>query len=177
MDIKKQVEKAVREVIENSFLEAGDIFVIGCSTSEIVDKKIGSGSVPDLGRQVYEGARTVLDEYDLELAAQSCEHLNRALVVEKKVAKEKGLTIVSAVPKPDAGGSFATASYENMKDPVLVEEVKARAAIDIGDTLIGMHLDRVAVPLRLSLDKIGEAHLTAAFVRPKLIGGARAKYK
>ncbi len=177
MNIKEQVQEAVREVVANSLLESEDIFVIGCSTSEIVDKKIGSAFVPDLGREVFLGAQEELSKDGIYLAAQCCEHLNRALVVEKEVAKKYNLVIVNALPRPDAGGSFATATYENMKDPVLVENIRARAGLDIGDTLIGMHLDAVAVPLRLGISKIGSAHLTAAYVRPKLIGGIRASYK
>ena len=116
----------------------------------------------------------ILNENGIYLAAQCCEHLNRALVVERAAAEKYMLDEVCVRPMPKAGGSFATAVYDRMSDPVMVEHVKAHAGMDIGCTLIGMHLKDVAVPLRLSCKKIGDALVTAAYTRPKLIGGVRA---
>ncbi len=152
------------------------LMVVGCSTSEIAGGMIGKASVPELGNPV---ARTILTEAaqaGVDVAFQCCEHLNRALVMEREAAERRGLTEVCAVPHPKAGGSCASAAYRLMRDPVLVESVQADAGLDIGQTFIGMHLKAVAVPIRLSMNKIGEAILTAAITRPKLIGGERAKY-
>ena len=152
------------------------LMVIGCSTSEIGGGNIGKASVPEYGKMV---ARAVLDsakEHGFDAAFQCCEHLNRALVVEREVCEKYGLTEVCVIPQPHAGGSCATAAWQLMKDPVVVEKIAADAGIDIGGTMIGMHLKDVAIPLRLSIKKIGEAALAAACTRPKLIGGPRAVY-
>ena len=159
--IKIETENAVRELVEKSKLKKGSLVVVGCSSSEILGEHIGKGSSPETGVVVAEAILKVLNENGIYLAAQCCEHLNRALVVERM---------------PKAGGSFATAVYDRMSDPVMVEHVKAHAGMDIGCTLIGMHLKDVAVPLRLSVKKIGDALVTAAYTRPKLIGGVRAHY-
>ncbi len=174
-NIKEQTKKLVEELVIEANLKQGDILVVGCSSSEIKGHKLGTDSMPLIGENVFESIMEVLKPKKIFLAAQCCEHLNRALVVEKEAAK--GYEIVCAVPKPKAGGSFATAAYKGFDNPVLIEEVRADAGLDIGATLIGMHLKRVAVPVRLSLDKIGEANITAAKVRPKYIGGERAEYK
>jgi len=176
-EIKKQSREAVTELIEMSGLRGGQILVVGCSSSEIVGEKIGKGSVPEAAKAVFEGIYPVLKEKGIYLAAQCCEHLNRALVVEREAAEKYNLEIVAVIPQPKAGGSFATAAYEGFDDPVLVEEISAHAGLDIGATLIGMHLRRVAVPLRLEVKTIGEAPVTAAKTRPKYIGGSRAKYE
>lgn len=176
-EIKKQSMEAVTELIELSGLSKGQILVVGCSSSEIVGEKIGKGSVPEAAKAVFEGIYPVLKEKGIYLAAQCCEHLNRALVVEREAAEKYGLEIVAVIPQPKAGGSFATAAYEGFTDPVLVEQVSAHAGLDIGATLIGMHLRRVAVPLRLAVRTVGEAPVTAAKTRPKYIGGSRAKYE
>ena len=177
----EEVRKASCEAIEELLAEAkpakGQIVVVGCSSSEIVGEKIGKGSVPEAAEAVLEAILPVINENGLYLAAQCCEHLNRALVIEREAAEKFGYEIVSAVPKTKAGGSFATAAYLRFRDPVLVEHVKASAGLDIGGTLIGMHLRDVAVPLRLSTKKIGEAYVSAARTRPKYIGGARAQYE
>ena len=175
-DIKKQAADAVLELIDVANLSKGDIFVIGCSSSEIVGEKIGKGSSVEAANAVYEGVAPVLCARGIYLAAQCCEHLNRALVVERECAEKYGLDPVCVMPQPKAGGSFAMAAYKNFKAPVMVEFVKAHAGIDIGDTMIGMHLRHVAVPVRISIKKIGEANLVCARTRPKLIGGTRAHY-
>ena len=154
----------------------GSIFVIGCSSSEILGENIGKGSSPDAAKAVLEGILPFVKEKKLFVAAQCCEHLNRALIIERECAEKYGYEEVCVVPMPKAGGSFATAVYESLSEPVVVEHIKAKAGLDIGCTLIGMHLKDVAVPLRLSVKKIGEAHLNAAYTRPKLIGGERAHY-
>ena len=174
--IKMQAEKAVRELIEIAALKKGDLLVIGCSSSEIVGEHIGKGSSLEVARAVFDGIYPVLREKGIYLAAQCCEHLNRALIVENEYAEAHGLEVVTVRPMPKAGGSFATTAYETFDSPVAVEAVFANAGIDIGGTLIGMHLRRVAVPVRLTVKKIGEANILCARTRPKFIGGARAVY-
>ena len=176
-DIKQAARKAISELLEQAKHQPGEIVVVGCSSSEIVGEKIGKGSTPDAANAVLDGILPLIKENGLFLAAQCCEHLNRALVVEREAAERFNLEIVSAVPKPKAGGSFAAAAYLAYAEPVLVEHIKASAGLDIGSTLIGMHLKDVAVPLRLEIKTIGEASVTAARTRPKLIGGARAQYE
>ncbi len=174
--IRSATEKAINELIEKSHLKAGDIVAVGCSSSEILGEHIGKGSSPETGAVVAKTIISSLSEHGLYLAAQCCEHLNRALIIEREAAERYMLDEVCVRPMPKAGGSFATAAYDNMKDPVVVEHVKAKAGLDIGYTLIGMHLKDVAVPLRLSVKKIGQAGINAAYTRPKLIGGVRAHY-
>ena len=176
-EIKSAAEKAARELCEVADLKCGDVFVVGCSSSEIVGLHIGKFSAYDAARAVYEGISPVLREKGIYLAAQCCEHLNRALIVEAECAKEYGYEVVAVKPQPKAGGSFATVAYENMKTPVAVEFIKAHAGLDIGGTLVGMHLRHVAVPVRLEIKKIGEANILAARTRPKYIGGLRAIYE
>ena len=174
--ITAQAQQAATELLEAAHLETGDLFVVGCSSSEITGGRIGKQSSMEAAQAVLEGVLPVLQAQGVALAAQCCEHLNRAIVVERAVARERGYEIVSAVPQPHAGGSWATCCWQAFSDPVLVEEVRAEAGMDIGGTLIGMHLRRVAVPVRLSLDHIGHAVLLCARTRPKFIGGARAIY-
>ena len=176
-EIANDAKIAISELIEESKIKAGQILVIGCSSSEILGSKIGKGSSFEAARAVFEAIYPILKEKGIYLASQCCEHLNRALVVEEKAAEKYGLEIVAAVPQPKAGGSFATVTFSSMKDAVAVEHIKAKAGIDIGGTLIGMHLSAVAVPVRLSLNKIGEANILCARTRPKYIGGPRAKYE
>ncbi len=176
-DLKKTAETAVRELLAVAKLHEGDVFVVGCSSSEIGGSKIGSDSNEDIARAVFSGIYEVLKENKIYLAAQCCEHLNRAIIMEGEAARKYGLEPVNVVPQKKAGGSFATAAYANFADPVAVEEIHiARAGLDIGDTLIGMHMAKVCVPVRLSIKKIGEANLVACRVRPKFIGGERAHY-
>ena len=162
------------EIIEKAKLTKGSVLVIGCSSSEIVGEKIGTFSSPEAARAVLEGILSVTKERGIFIAAQCCEHLNRAVITEK--AAFPFAEAVNVRPMPKAGGSFATAAYEYFEDPVALEEIKADAGIDIGFTLIGMHLKKVAVPVRLENNKIGNATVLAARVRPKFIGGERAVY-
>ena len=175
-EIRKDAEAVINELLENTSLKNGDIFVIGCSSSEILGSKIGKGSSFPAAKIVFDVIYPKLCERGIYLAAQCCEHLNRALVIEAECAEKYGYDPVAVIPQPKAGGSFATLTYENMKSPVVVEHIKAHAGLDIGLTLIGMHLRDVAVPLRLSISKIGEAQIVCAFTRPKFIGGIRAVY-
>ena len=174
-EIKDAVITATEELILKGSLKSGMTVVIGCSTSEVGGGVIGKSGSLELAEAIFDGAYEILSKNGINLACQCCEHLNRALVLEEDAAK--GLEIVAAVPKMHAGGSFATTAYKKFKNPVLVEEIKADAGLDIGATLIGMHLKRVAVPLRLSVKKVGQAPLFAAYTRPKYIGGERAEYK
>ena len=173
--IREDAQKACAELVEIAKLKQGDILVIGCSSSEVVGLRIGKGSDINAAGAVYEGVMQVLAPKGIYLAAQCCEHLNRAVIVEK-AALLPGTEIVNVVPQPHAGGSFAMTVYGHAKGPVAVEEIKADAGMDIGDTLIGMQLKHVAVPVRLSLNQIGEAHLVCARTRPKFIGGSREVY-
>ena len=148
--------------------------VIGCSTSEVVGKKVGSWSTPEIAAAIFEGLSSVFGPMGVYIAAQCCEHLNRAIIVEHEAVPNA--EIVNVVPQPKAGSSFATAAYQAFRHPVALEEIRADAGLDIGGTLIGMHLKKVAVPVRLAQDHIGDAILLAARVRPKFIGGDRAVY-
>ena len=174
--IYNQAKQATDEVIKASKLNAGDILVVGCSSSEIIGETIGQASSIDAAQAVFAGIYDTLKTNGIYLAAQCCEHLNRAIIIEKELAHRDRMEIVNVVPQPKAGGSFATTAYKTFANPVAVEHIKADAGMDIGDTLIGMHLKDVAVPLRISTDKIGEAHLVCARTRAKFIGGDRAVY-
>lgn len=169
-----QAKNAMAEIISKANLKQGSIVVVGCSTSEILGDKIGTNSAPDVAKQVFDGLYTTAKESGVFLAVQCCEHLNRAIVIEGERANN--LEEVNVIPQPKAGGSLATQAYENFKSPVVVEEIKADAGLDIGLTLIGMHLKKVAVPVRLENNKIGKAVVVGARTRPKFIGGARAVY-
>ena len=174
MEIAKECILAANDLIEKANLKKGDIVVVGCSTSEVLGSKIGSNSSPDTAKILFESIYGVFKEKEIYLAAQCCEHLNRAIIVEKDAVPFS--ETVNVVPQPKAGGSFATQAYAHFENPVAVEEIKADAGIDIGATLIGMHLKKVAVPVRLEVKTIGEAPVTAARTRPKFIGGERAHY-
>lgn len=180
MDAWKQVEDGARTILEELIraggLKPGQLIVIGASTSEMAGRRIGTSGTQEAAEAVFAAAADVRDRYGLELAFQCCEHLNRALVVERETMERRRLEEVTVVPVPEAGGTMAALAYRRMRAPCVVEEVRADAGIDIGDTLIGMHLRRVAVPFRPSVTKLGSAHVTAAYTRPKLIGGARAVY-
>lgn len=173
-NVKNQLKESAEELIEKAKLQAGDIIVIGCSSSEILGDNMGTNSSPELGEQVFVTLNDVFREKGIFVAAQCCEHLNRAIIIEQKAAKN--LEQVNVVPVPKAGGSFATAAYKHMENPVAVERIKADAGLDIGGVLIGMHLKNVAVPVKLSRKSIGNALLLAARTRPKFIGGVRANY-
>ena len=174
--IAEEAYSGAREILEKAKPEAGELFVVGCSTSEVGGASIGTYSSPELAEVVFGGIYQATQEAGVYLAAQCCEHLNRALILEKEAAVKYGYPMVNVVPQPKAGGSFATAAYKHFEDPVAVEEIRADAGLDIGGTLIGMHLKKVAVPVRLDQKHIGEAMLLAARVRPKFIGGVRAVY-
>lgn len=173
--IKNEAMTAAQELVTVARLKQGDIFVVGCSSSEVMGLRIGKGSDINAAEAIYEGIQSVLKPKGIYLAAQCCEHLNRAVIIEK-AALPAGAEIVNVVPHPHAGGSFATTVYHRAENPVAVEEIKADAGIDIGGTLIGMQLKKVAVPVRLSIKKIGEANILCARTRPKFIGGSRAIY-
>ncbi len=184
-EIEKQAAQAVSELCDIAKVSEGGIVVIGCSSSEVGGGVIGHDSSPDVAAAVYRGITSVLDERKLYLAAQCCEHLNRAIVVEREAVAAAlavsslglvGYREVNAVPQPKAGGSFGTCAYKNMKDPVVLDGIAADAGLDIGGTLIGMHLKKVAVPVRLSVKKIGCADILAARTRIPFTGGGRAVY-
>ncbi len=175
-EIAAQAAQAVRELLDAAGLRRGDLFVVGCSSSEMIGETIGHGSSLDAARAAFGAIYPILCEKGIYLAAQCCEHLNRALILEREAAEKYGYEIVSVKPQPKAGGSFATTAYETFGDPVAVEHIRAAAGIDIGGTLIGMHLRDVAVPVRLSLNRIGAAPILCARTRPKYIGGIRAQY-
>ena len=174
--LTEQARQAARELCEAAGLGPGDALVVGCSSSEVTGHEIGSFSSTQVADALFEGIYPVLSRRGIYLAAQCCEHLNRALIVEKELARAQRLPLVNAVPQPKAGGSFATAAYREFARPVAVEAIQAQAGMDIGDTLIGMHLQPVAVPVRLGLRAIGQANLVCARTRPKYIGGERAHY-
>lgn len=173
-ELFEQATAVMKELGEKAKLKAGDIVVIGCSTSEIIGSKIGTNSSPDVAGVIFKAIYDYAKKMGWHLAFQCCEHLNRAVVVERNTVPTA--EIVNVVPQPKAGGSMATQAYQYFENPVVIEEIKADAGIDIGFTLIGMHLKKVAVPVRLNSNKIGEATVLAARTRPRFIGGIRAEY-
>lgn len=175
--IGEEAYRAAKEVLEAAVLEEGSLFVVGCSTSEVGGASIGTFSSPELAEMVFGGIYQATQEAKVYLAAQCCEHLNRALILEKEAARKYGYEIVNVVPQPKAGGSFATAAYKAFEEPVAVEHIKAHAGMDIGNTLIGMHLRDVAVPVRIRTTEIGDAPVVCARTRAKYIGGPRAVYE
>ena len=177
--IRKHAQRAVAELCDAAHLRPGALFVVGCSSSEVLGERIGTHTSMDVAGALYEGIASELKERGVFLAAQCCEHLNRALVVERTVLERYDLEQVNAIPQPNhAGGAFASVTWNRMADPVLVESLSARAdaGIDIGGTLIGMHIHPVVVPVRISIDRIGEASILCARRRPKYVGGQRAIY-
>ncbi len=176
-EVTAQAREAVSELIEVAGLKAGDLLVIGCSSSEIVGQRIGKGSSRGAAQAVLDGVYPVVKDRGVYLAAQCCEHLNRALILERAAAEKFGYEEVNVRPWEHAGGSFATVLWENLQSPAAVERVRAKAGMDIGQTLIGMHLKEVAVPVRLNIRRIGQAVLTCARTRPRFIGGERARYR
>lgn len=173
-ELTEQAASTAEELCEKAKLQKGQILVVGCSTSEVCGDRIGSNSNLEAAKAVFAGLYRVTQKRGIWLATQCCEHLNRAIIIEQDAVP--GREIVNAVPQPKAGGSFATTAWNTFAHPVAVEEINADAGLDIGDTLIGMHLKKVAVPVRLEHHTIGDAHITAARVRPKYIGGIRAHY-
>lgn len=172
--IRQEAAAAARQLVEAARLHKGQIVVIGCSTSEVVGHQVGSWSTPEAANAIFRGLDSVFTPMGVYMAAQCCEHLNRALIVEREAVP--GAEIVNVVPQPKAGSSFATAAYQAFRHPVALEEIRADAGLDIGGTLIGMHLKKVAVPVRLAQNHIGQAMVLAARTRPKFIGGDRAVY-
>ncbi len=176
VDISGEARRAAEELVELAGLKAGDIFVVGCSTSEVTGNLIGHASVLPVAKAVFDGIYPVLKEKGIYIAAQCCEHLNRAIITSRECAERYCYEPVCVRPHPKAGGSFATVTYDTLEHPVALEGIRADAGIDIGGTLIGMHLKAVAVPVRLSVSKIGDAPIICARTRPKYIGGERARY-
>lgn len=174
--IADHIKTVVRELASCGHLHKGDLFLIGCSTSEVAGERIGSAGNMEIAELLYQQLEWLKKETGINLVFQCCEHLNRAIVVEKHISRQYGLTEVSAKPVARAGGSMAACAYEQFEDPVLVEDIRAHAGIDIGETMIGMHLKPVAVPFRLKQRYIGGARINTAYTRPKLIGGVRAVY-
>ena len=176
-EISAQAALAVSEVLDQANLKPGDIFVVGCSSSEVLGGHIGKASSLEAAQAVFDGIYPLLQERGIFLAAQCCEHLNRALILEAACAETYGYEPVAVIPQPKAGGSFATTAWNRFDAPVAVERIRAHAGVDIGGTLMGMHLREVAVPVRVSIDHIGGALLLCARTRPKFIGGSRAVYE
>ena len=173
-NLEKEGYNSALEIIKTAKLNKGEILVVGCSTSEVLGEKIGTASSPDAANAVFSGIYKAANENGIFIASQCCEHLNRAIIIEKSAVPNAD--IVNVVPQPKAGGSFATAAYNAFENPVAVEKINADAGIDIGFTMIGMHIKSVAVPVRLQNNKIGNATVLAARSRPKYIGGERAFY-
>ena len=176
-EITSQAQSIVTELLEQAKLRPGSLFVVGCSSSEMVGQRIGKGSSMEAAQAAFQGIYPILQKHGIHLAIQCCEHLNRALIMERAAAESRGYDIVNVMPQPHAGGSMAVTAWNAFEDPVAVETILADAGMDIGGTLIGMHLRRVAVPVRASLDHIGEAIVLCARTRPKYIGGPRAIYQ
>ncbi|CAF1720925.1 hypothetical protein NRS6084_00443 [Bacillus subtilis] len=176
-ELKQTWTTMLSEFQDQAELKQDQLFVLGCSTSEVAGSRIGTSGSVDIAESIYSGLAELREKTGIHLAFQCCEHLNRALVVEAETAKLFRLPTVSAVPVPKAGGAMASYAFKQMKSPVLVETIQADAGIDIGDTFIGMHLKPVAVPVRVSQNSLGSAHVTLARTRPKLIGGVRAVYE
>lgn len=175
-EIKEKARALVLEVLEQADLKEDSIFVVGCSSSTVCGEGYGKASSMDIAQALFDGIYPELKKRGIYLAAQCCEHLNRAIITSLDAAEKQGREIVNVLPQPKAGGSFATITYNTVEQPVAVEHIKADAGIDIGGVLIGMHLREVAVPLNLKNNMIGKAHITAARTRPKFIGGERAHY-
>ncbi|MUK89645.1 TIGR01440 family protein [Ornithinibacillus sp. L9] len=176
-NIQENLDAVVSEWLQTSYLHEDDLFVIGCSTSEVAGKKIGTAGSEEIAAHIFNAMQTLNEKTVVHLAFQCCEHLNRAIVMERSTMKQYQLDEVSVIPVPSAGGSMASYAYKHFHDPVVVESVQAHAGIDIGETMIGMQLKHVAVPIRLNQRYIGNARVNAARTRPKLIGGKRAVYE
>lgn len=174
--IKNEAIEAANALCDAAKLQRDDLFIVGCSSSEVLGEKIGTNSSLDVADAIFEGIYSVLKEKGIFMAVQCCEHLNRAVILEKKAAEKFGYPIVNVLPQPKAGGSLGTLAFERLPDAVAVEKIHADAGIDIGLTMIGMHLKEVAVPVRLPIKKIGNATIVCARTRPKFVGGARACY-
>ncbi len=174
--LKNDLETLIEELEEENFFFENQRLIIGCSTSEVIGEHIGKNSSLEVAEVIFNGFRTVREKYDIHLMFQGCEHINRAVTMDRRTSVQFGFDEVSVVPHRSAGGSLSEYAYQKMADPVVAEFVTADSGIDIGQTMIGMHLKHVAVPLRTNTRLIGEAVVTIAKTRPKLIGGPRAKY-
>lgn len=174
--LKEDMENIVSEWLATDYLKKGDIFVIGCSTSEVSGQHIGTAGSEEVAKVIFDSMKKLQHEKEIELAFQCCEHLNRAIVLEESVRRRIQQDAVNVIPHPKAGGSMASYAFKHFENPAVIEEIAADAGIDIGNTLIGMHLRKVAVPLRFIQKTAGNAHITGARTRPKLIGGERARY-
>ena len=177
LEVYEQAARVMRELLDRSKICPGEIVVVGCSTSEVLGHQIGTTSSMEVAGALYDAIASQVRERGCYLAAQCCEHLNRALILEEEAARRYGYDPVWVLPQPKAGGSFATTAWRKMQHPVAVERIRAACGLDIGGTLIGMHLREVAVPLRLSVQTIGNAPILCAYTRPKYIGGPRACYE
>ncbi|MDG5471187.1 TIGR01440 family protein [Jeotgalibacillus sp. ET6] len=175
--MQEQLNTILFEYQQQAQLKPGQLFVVGCSTSEVIGKKIGTSGTDDVASLLYTELTRFAEDTGIHLAFQGCEHINRALVMERNTAESLGYDEVTVIPVRQAGGAMASYAFKNMQDAVMVEHVQAHGGIDIGDTFIGMHLKHVAVPVRVSERTLGEAHVTLARTRPKLIGGVRAVYE
>lgn len=176
MTLQQQLQEILDDVLVKAQLEAGDIFVLGCSTSEVLGHMIGKYSSLEIGELIVSTVLQKLKPLGVHLAVQGCEHLNRSLVIEKSVAKMNGLEEVWVLPTLEAGGAASVAVMSLFEQPIEVANVQAKAGLDIGDTFIGMHIKSVQVPIRPSRKSLGEAHVTAVTSRPKYVGGPRASY-
>lgn len=174
--LRSHMDALVSEWIQSGYLHKDELFVVGCSTSEVAGEQIGTSGSEKIASVIFNGLQRLKQETAVDLVFQCCEHLNRALIIERETMERYGLEEVSVIPIRDAGGAMASFAYKHLEDPVVVENIQAHAGIDIGDTMIGMHLKEVAVPLRFKQLMIGNARLTGARTRPKLIGGPRACY-
>ena len=177
MTVYEQTAAAAAEICERAHLQPGSILVVGCSTSEVVGSKIGTNSSVETAGEIARALLDVTGSRGVFLAVQCCEHLNRAIIIEEEAALKYGLEMVNVKPQLKAGGSFSTAAWNGFASPCAVERIQAHAGIDIGDTLIGMHLRPVAVPVRTEISSIGSAHVVCARTRLKYIGGERAVYQ
>ena len=171
------IDAAVDALAKAGDIQPGGVIVLGCSTSEVAGARIGKGSVPELGDVIAEAMLTACAARGLNAAFQCCEHLNRAIVMEQRVLDERRLTQVRAIPQPKAGGSVPAAAWKRLNHPALAMNIQAEAAIDIGDTLVGMHIRPVAVPMRIEYGKVSHANLVMAYSRLPYIGGSRAVYE
>ncbi|ALC88700.1 hypothetical protein AM500_01960 [Bacillus sp. FJAT-18017] len=176
-ELEQELSEILEAFIDQVNLRSGSLMVVGCSTSEVAGKRIGTAGTMEIAELIYRQLDKFRDKTGVKLAFQCCEHLNRALIVERTTASDHNLEEVSVVPVRHAGGAMATYAFNRMEDAVVVESIQAEAGIDIGETLIGMHLKRVAVPVRVGRRRLGEANVTLAKTRPKLIGGPRAVYE
>ncbi len=173
--VKDEITNSMKQYLEKVELKKGSVFVVGCSTSEVCGHIIGKKSNEEVAKAIHDGIQEILSQKGVFLAAQCCEHLNRAIIVEREALSHDSI-IVNVVPQINAGGAFAKTVYDNMQSPVVVEYIKCEAGLDIGNTLIGMHLKEVAVPIRIDQKTVGSANISFAFCRLKYIGGERAIY-